>query len=383
MAQRILLWAIPGLMLCVVPATEAADFRFYWQLVCIWLAAACLARWLTSWWWRLFMLAAIVQVVRYGPVLPAYMTLVYIGIFLAAANAMAKIPSSDTMDSICLSGIVLALWIGLQRMGLVQCYEPGDACTGPFNPDAAGVFLSMCLPAFLRGRVRPHIRLRWDCLIWLPGIAMILCNSTTAIIAAVAGLIVFMAMSKKGSSLATAGGALALIALATAVICITDPPRSTIENPRWRVWKHTICTYRSEPSGRGLNSYASIFPYFISGDKKLQGMHRGKDLPGGRWVLDARLFWLHAHNEYLQAGFEMGLHTVALIIAYLGAFLWGALSLRYPKPFGHGRSLQYLPNWTAGMAGLAVASAGWHVFHIAPLALLGCAWLGIAHKEVL
>jgi len=85
---------------------------------------------------------------------------------------------------------------------------------------------------------------------------------------------------------------------------------------------------------------------------------------------------MHAHNEYIQTGFEMGLQTVALIAAYLvwfGVMVWRRTLRSAPC------ALRIV---ASGMAALAVSCLGWHTFHIAPLALLGAAWLGMARKEL-
>ena len=75
--------------------------------------------------------------------------------------------------------------------------------------------------------------------------------------------------------------------------------------------------------------------------------------------------WLHAHNEYLQVGFEMGGLAMALLFAWLLHKYYRAWTRRKTMPVERRIIL-------AGLAATATAAFGFHIFHIAPTALIGC-----------
>jgi hypothetical protein len=73
-----------------------------------------------------------------------------------------------------------------------------------------------------------------------------------------------------------------------------------------------------------------------------------------------------AHNEYVQAAFELGLPCLAIVVVS-GSSKW-----RLGRPAG-----LISAHVAAGIAAVAVACFGFHVLHDAPLALLSIAWIGI------
>ncbi len=76
-----------------------------------------------------------------------------------------------------------------------------------------------------------------------------------------------------------------------------------------------------------------------------------------------------AHNEYVQTAFELGIPALLLIAAFMAAMAWGIL---------RGTVAVHV---AMGMTILCATCFGWHVFHVGPTALLGCAWLGLSEGQ--
>jgi len=381
-ARTILLLSVPGLMFFIIPI-EGISFRLCWQLGAIWLAGIAFMAFLTSWFRRIFFLLALLQVVLLeNVILVSYITLMMIAIFLAAIEGFKRICPEHVFNSICIAGLLLAGWIVLQRAGLLGVFTLGAFGAGPFNIDTASAFLGMTLPAFFRGRVfksppaplcKGGEMVYWWHLLPLIVAGLFLARASTGVIAALAGAAVWTffadGLRKKRVLGAVAVGGLLLVIFFNHV----DTAADLAANPRWRVWQRTIMTYESAPWGRGLGSYAQIFPLFIATETALQNTVTVKTIKNDGIGVAVENAWLHAHNEYLQTGFEMGLPAMGLLFAFL-IFIYGRAWLRR-------ESLTALDRMAlSGLAATAVAAAGFHIFHIAPTALLGCAWLGMIDR---
>ncbi len=357
----ILLSAIPGLMFCVVPM-QGMGFRFSWQLVSIWLAGLAFAAILSNWFWRIFFLLALAQVIFNGAVITSYITLMMIAIFLAAAEGFSRLRPDDIMDAMCVAGVLLSLWVIGQRIGLIPYFNIGSAGAGPFNGNAAGVFLALTVPAFLRraqsaeSRARRHAPCAMRFALPVVGVGIWLCGSTTGMIAALAGLAVWALISRPGMFRVWSGVVMAT-ALCSVFFWKVDPLSSALHGGRWPVWERVVLSFESAPFGRGLGSFAQMYPQMIRGDDRIPNHMR------------------HTHNEYLQVGFEMGIQGMLLIIAYP---IWiGITAWRKRNRLTEAGRIA-----VSGIAALAVSCLGWHTFHIAPLAVLGSAWMGMGHRAL-
>lgn len=142
-----------------------------------------------------------------------------------------------------------------------------------------------------------------------------------------------------------------LIAVLAAVFFFTfiDPLHNLIDCSRWQIWSRIIHSFPSEPWGQGLGSFKQFFPLLYPDTSMVHVTE--------------------AHNEYLQAGFEMGVFAMVLIFAYLISGFYKVWKKRDHLTQNHCQAV-------AGFTILALSCAGFHVFHIPPLALLGAAWLG-------
>ena len=348
LARYILLAAVPGLMFCIVPAAGGTDARFSWQIVSIWLAGMVFCGWLKSWWLRIFFLLALAQVIAHGPVITAYMTLLMIAIFLAAIQGFEKINPERIKDMLCIAALLLCAWGMLQKMCIVGTGGLGSAAFGPFNIDAGSCFLAICLSAFWRRRWWP-----WTIAVVL---GIFACHSTTGFLAALAASVVFAAQRLQLKGRMVCG--LIMVCAALVFFRWCDPIAGIANNTRWPAWQRVIQSYPGAPFGRGLGSFGDVFPLLTASDPRLHQTD-------GQTIIGAS--WQHAHNEYLEVGFDLGLQATALVLTFLAWIVWQGARSREQG------TVSALP----GIAAAAVGAAGFHIFHIAPTALVGCAWMGI------
>lgn len=351
LCELILLAAIPYLMFCVIPV-HGMEFRFSWQLASIWLGGIAFCAFLSSWWLRLFFLFALFKTATIGPIMDAYISLMMIAIFFAAIEGYKRIDERKILACMCIAAGALLIWIGVQKLGFVF----PEGFSGPFNCNAAGIFLALTLPAFF------HKKRFYAVPFIFIGIAVI--GASTGFMAAIASIFVAGCLYKKLDR-KTKILILLIIYICAELWCWKiDPIKNIDKYPRLTAWKHAVWSLRSEGFGRGLGSWKMQFPLLVSGEKSL-GTVTNED--GKITMINVMA---QAHNEYVHIGFELGLHTVLLI----GLFLLSAAIIICCG----GAS----PHAAGGFTALAVSCFGWHVFHIAPLALLGCAWLGIWMKGI-
>lgn len=347
-SQVIFLLAIAGLMFCIVPI-PGMPYRFSWQLASLWLGGVAFTAALSSWWWRAFWLLALIRTATIMPPdIEAYIMLLTIAVFLCAAEIASRIDTTVVKFHMRIAAMLLLAWMFIQELGWAPMQF--DRPSGPFNPDACGIFLALCLPAFMCKR--------WCVMIPFVIWGLVVARSTTAILAALAGAGVYyyiICQSKKRFLAVCLALTLGLGIWFSHVKSLDQ----MIDNPRWLAWKHAVWSLRSEQWGRGLGSWSVVFPILASGEPELGEVKN----ENGKLVMNGVL--AQAHNEPLQATFEMGLQMTALIAAFLMAIAVKVLKGNAPA------------GAAAGMAALVVGCLGFFTMHIAPTALLGCAWLGI------
>jgi hypothetical protein len=367
--KYLLLASVPGLMFCIIPV-EGTAFRFSWQMAALWMGAAAFTALLSSFWFRSFWLCALLVTViqAWPPNYEAYLSLLTVAVFLSAVEGFSRIDPRATLYAMRLAAFVLLAWMFLQETGLVRSWFTSRNNAGPFNPNTGGVFLALCLPAFLTSwwwAAAPLVVL---------GIACTKC--TTAMLAATAAMLTWWFISQRGPKSALKSVPFASPAIRkTAVIFVflavvmmpvvwfakIDSLGGIMKADRWIAWKHAAMSMQTEMYGRGLGSWREVFPLLASGVPELNTVVRTQD---GRQATEV---FMQAHNEYVQAAFELGIQTLALIIAYLltvSGKIYAAKTGATPIP-------------AAGLVALAVSCGGFFTFHVAPTALLGAAWLGM------
>ena len=104
----------------------------------------------------------------------------------------------------------------------------------------------------------------------------------------------------------------------------------------------------------------AVYPLLASGDARVGLVENRAD-----GTISQTQVFVAAHNEYVQAAFELGIQALALIMAFLAA---AAVAIWRGKA---------RPEVAAGIVAAAVGSFGWMTFHVPPLALIGVAWIGI------
>ncbi|MBW2606130.1 MAG: hypothetical protein JRD05_00695 [Deltaproteobacteria bacterium] len=366
--ERILLFALAGLMFLFFLSPTPAGSRFSWQIVSIWLAGAAFISILSNLWLMIFFFLAMVQVVVYGPIILSYISLFMIGIFISAIEGYMKMPAQKIMDWMACGALILVAWKCCQMAGILSGFNLGESAAGPFNRISASIYLGASLPAFFRGRIirRDAYKVLWfqraRPLCWyhlLPIVVfgVFICKSTTGFMTATAAVSAYSLLGANISGKKIIAGIAAVAVLSGIFFIRFDPAEKLGNDPRLHVWKRVVWTYGSEARGRGLGSFSQIFPRFTASDKEMT----------------AHGTWRNAHNEYLQVGFEMGFQAIVLIILFLGHIARQAWQNR-----------KILTQWqkqaVAGVAAIATACMGFNMFHIEPLALLGCAWIGMWMK---
>jgi hypothetical protein len=351
-AEIILLCAVPGLMFCIIPES-GMEFNLSWQLAALWLCGVAFIAFLSSWWWRAFFFIALIRTATMEPAYDAYISLFTIAVFLAAAEGFHRIEPQRVMNAICGAAILLFGWVMVQKVGAGRPWIC-DFPTGPFNQVSAGVFFALCLPAFFRPRWWPLAIICFS--------GLVIASSTTAAIAAAAAMAVYFFLRSTSPKRIIAATA-ALIVLLGLWFFRVDSLDELIRAQRWVVWKHAAWSMRSEMLGRGLGSWKIVFPLLSSGDLRIGEVKNET----GKIIMNNHHH--DAHNEYVQATFELGIMAALLMVLFAGFMTWAILTRQAPI------------HAAAGVAALMVACIGWRVFHVAPLALLGCAWLGLLERR--
>jgi len=360
--RYILLCALPGLMFCIIPV-EGTPFRWSWQLTALWLGGAAFTVFLSSWWFRAFYLLVLIRTATIMPNYDAYIAFITLTVFLAAVEGFSRIDQEKTMNAMCIAALLLLYWMIAQKLGWMTEYMTGQPA-GPFNPDTGGIFLALCLPACLRAGKYLLLPL----IVW----GLVEIGTTTGIAAALcaAGVYAYLTVTDWKKLIAVG---MALVISAGIWFWKIDPIENTLQCKRWIVWKHAIMSMRSEMFGRGLGSWDDIFPLLVSGDKRISGQVDSVITYGesGRVKVDItkNSYFGQAHNEYVQAAFELGIQALMLVIVFLGTVAF-AIVRKFAPPYA-----------AAGVVALAVSCFGFFPMHVAPTALLGCAWLGIWQRN--
>ena len=352
--EIILLAALAGLMFCIVPA-GGFEFRLSWQLAAIWGGGIAFAAFLSGWWRRLLWAGALAHTaLGLPPSYDAYITLGTIAVFLTAVEGIKGIDEDCVLDAIAVGALALFAWQALQFLGVAHQWF--ERPSGPFNPCSAGVMLALGLPAFFRPRWWPGlVPVCWG--IWAAG-------SSTGAAAAGAGCVACAIVDRRIPRFALLSAAVLLGTAAALWLTLVDPLANTLACPRWTAWKRAAEIVAVNPWGLGLGSFKDLFPQLSAGVPGLG------ELSWENGAVTMRQAFTQAHNEYVQLAFELGIPALALASAFV-------LSIGIRIAVG-GIS----PRAAAGLAAAAVGCLGWGLFHIAPLALVACAWIALYENSI-
>ncbi len=351
--NKIALVSIVGLMFCMIPY-GGLSFRVSMHVAALWIGAAVVTLFLTDWWRRGFWLLAVLRTAVAEPNGMPIVILATIALFLLALEVYKRLPAWQLILALRLAGLVLAIWIGLQRLDLV----PRWMLAGPFNPDSAAVLLAMTLPAFwFREESRVGLGV---CLVCQAGIlwAIASCGSTTAVAAVFAAAAVRFRKEifavRQASVFIGVAGALLLGLWFTQM----DSLSGVLSCRRWASWHEGLKQTVVKPLGHGLGSWSEVFVARTLNDPRITTVTKHPDGAVSRSVMDS------AHNEYVQMGFELGWLGLALALAWPVWMLVFKFSI-----------------FTPGLMAVLVASLGMFVFHEAPTALIGCVWIALNEVE--
>jgi O-antigen ligase len=176
-------------------------------------------------------------------------------------------------------------------------------------------------------------------------------NTSTAIFAAWAGLLV-VAVYDGDRGLMVACAALLLVGLA--VFFFTDDGFKELSGPRVTTWKATLAAWWDQNTLIG-NGPGTWRPWWLNQISPEHWWH-----------------WKYAHNEYVQAAFELGLAGLSIVLGFLVSIFRRAWRRR------NDREVVVL----AGViAALAVSCVGNFSMHLAPLAMIGLYAMGLMETK--
>lgn len=224
-------------------------------------------------------------------------------------------------------------WDRVPNVGLMDC------------TNSASALLAICSPAFLRKR--------WIwCLIPL-FVAMVLTKTFAGPLAVGVALAVFGIVYLKSRKQVISIVLLCLLLLSGYWMLVDRPDASW----RWKTWKIGIDLYTQHWAfGSGIGHWKEVF--------STEQMSKAITGNSGRY----REFMAHAHNEYVQGIFEMGIGFAILMIGF-------AVSI-----FRRYQFEAVLP--AAAVLILAVDSFVFFPFHIALLAMIGITWLAMLESSL-
>lgn len=208
-------------------------------------------------------------------------------------------------------GVVLSLFIFAQKMGLDQWFSltshinaahvPSKVCGATLgHPLYAGTFLAIMVPLSV------YLR-RWVAAVIIVT-AIIVTQSQMAIVSLVMSMFSYLAFtSKKRLILLTILGV--CLSACLVFLYFTSPKVKAFvgDSGRFTTWETVVKNFNAPPvkevkktyaiTGAGLGSFPVMF-------HKTHGGH-----------------WLHAHNEYLEITYEIGIAGLLLLImAFIGVF---------------------------------------------------------------
>ena len=197
-------------------------------------------------------------------------------------------------------------------------------------------------PAFFRGR--------WIYFLPLPLISLALCGTSTPVISLAfgGGVAAFIFLRQKFQPV-IAILCLAMLFMALTGYIETVDKRDMFTNNRWVVWADAVELIKEKPlQGHGLGTWQTVYT----------------DRPGGK-------IFRTAHNDYLQAGVELGVIALTLAVGFVVA-----TGIRLIRGFGTHR---HAPVLTAMFLTLAVSAIGHFPFHT-PEGVWAVMFLGVLNE---
>lgn len=246
------------------------------------------------------------------------------------------------MDAICVACILNIFMMVLQYFGkdpIFKLLHPGNFPGVMGNINHASALTALSLPAFLRKR--------WLIFTPLLMVGFWIARSTGGVMAAAVGIIVLSIINKQSWFVIRREFIFIFIGICGVVWFFHDLPSFN----RWDVWISSFSDFTFFGHGLGSWKLADII---------ISGKH-----------------WTTAHNEYVQAIYELGVPAVLIMAGFAcGAFRKSISVVRYE---GSKLTPRCTPDHLAIM-GVVVSMCLSFVsfpFHIAPLAMVSLVWLSI------
>lgn len=346
----------------IYPVADVGDPRFsaYYRFGMAAVAFLSVAIWNVNKWAAMFILLAGVSSIF--PFSTKYSSEAFRAVMIGCLwfYMVSQIPRDKTkylLDAICIIALLNVGMLISQYFGFDPIFKPSKISYGTpavgflSNKNEVSAILAFCLPAFFRSK--------WSMLTPL----------------------VFVGLSISSST----GGALAAVAATTGYFVIRDGRRFLIND-----WLLLVALYAWLAVFLGfIDSPMSVFkskPIAATdayGYSRFEAWRRGFELYKQHWLLGAGIghwkivfkavniqgYWFkHAHNEFIQAGFEMGILVAPIVIGYL---------------VGVARKLRtgsiLLP--AAALVAILTNSMVNFPFHVAQTAIVAVTWMAIMEAK--
>ncbi len=267
------------------------------------------------------------------------------------------------------AGVVMSGYVFMQFFGVDQfCiqkpdwYWPNRIGGTMGNRTVVSPFIAMVIPLAI------YLRRWWQAVIMFIAVAM--CHGQMAVGAMVVSLLFLLGTRGRRRAMVTAGVLVVMSLTLVIGYAFSERGRGFIDDSgRFPAWKATLEDWR-QPSpesapyshaltGLGVGSFSYVF-------------HQQHD---GEFNKPFR----HAHNEYLQVLYEMGIIGLVLM---LGAMVWVFKKNFSWRDVWYGRANHYRMCLLASFVCISISALGAFVWQLAPNLFYTVVILGLLHKDM-
>lgn len=278
-------------------------------------------------WWALFLMLAFVSRIVAFYTLGKLSIVSYVAFFSVVCGVLwffLLVMFVDTgkgvthlMDAICIIALFNVLFLIFQHFTIDPLWKPrggGEATSYAHSVglmsdrNNASALLAFCFPAFLRFEPKTicHIKQFTFPIYWWPylGIFVLLglirTTSCGGAVALFAGLLCYAMFLPWQFHYKIWLLLILVVAIGFFFVFVDKPKLSSTSSSRFRIAKQGIELYKKQPVlGAGLGQWKVTFLRVLK-EKKFSG-----------------LWWSHAHNEYIQALYELGTGFMIILGGYL------------------------------------------------------------------
>lgn len=287
-------------VLWLYPTADLGDPRFsaYFRLSAAAVILFCAVLWGINKWVAMFLLLAGVSSII--PFSTRFSTEAFRAVFIGCLwfyliTIIPKDKISYLLDAICILALFNITMLVFQYFGFDPIFKPRGGGDGTpvvgflSNKNEASAFLAFCFPAFLRNR--------WKYFTPLIFLGLLISSSTGGFLAAILATLAYWIL-RDGKTVIKNNWPyiIALFVLMSVFFGFIDIPNISSNNSRFTAWSKGAELYKQHwLFGSGIGHWKIVFM-----QTKISG-----------------LWFVHAHNEFIQGVFEMGIGFAILVCGYL------------------------------------------------------------------